>query len=209
MAEGYIPIPRIVVGEESLVSASRANKLIDAVNALMGAKIAPIANVGKMMASGGHVIYDFQVFDSRLKALEAGGGIGGNTNANSLPFGICNTSPNANFASVNVRFAAVGNIVPNGIGADINLSMPNSDTNIYLNITIDNNATVTAASINTGSVPSDNATKAYKLIGNVHVVSNVVTIINQALLFSQTFVACGRNTTDPATTPGTYYWQVS
>jgi len=142
-----------------------------------------------------------------LRSLEAGGASG---NAMALPFQINDTSPNANFASVNVRFAAIGNIIPAGISADINLTIPNSTTSIYLNITIDNNAAVTAASINTGSVPSPNtATKAYSLIGNVTVLNNVVSVIDQALLFSQTFVACNRNTADPDTTPGTYVLQVS
>jgi hypothetical protein len=108
-----------------------------------------------------------------------------------------------------VRFGTFGNIVPTGVGTDFTLTIPNSNTTLYANITIDNNAAVTAVSINTGSVPSPNtATKAYSLIGNVQVVNNIVTIIDQSLLFSQTFVACNRNTSDPATTPGTYFLQV-
>lgn len=208
MADGFKPIPRCKKGDKSLVDAEYANQLIDLLNMLGGMTVAPIQNVGKFMMAGGQGILDLAALDSRLRAVEGATG-GGAANVR-LPFQINDTSPNANFASVNVRFATIGNNVPEGIGQDINLSIPNSNTTIYLNITIDNNATVTAASINTGSVPSPNtATKAYSLIGNVQVVNNIVTVIDQALLFSQTFVACNRNTSDPATTPGTYFLQVS
>ncbi len=208
MADGYKPIPRCQPGSLSLVSANYANQIIDLANAIGGGKVSPIANVGKFMLAGGQFILDLSAFDQRLRAIEAGGG-GGSGNV-ALPFQINDTSPNANFASVNVRFASVGSIVPAGIATDINLTIPNSNTSIYLNITIDNNATVTAASINTGSLPSPNtSTKAYSLIGNVRVINNIVSVIDQDLLLSQSFVACNRNTADPSTTPGTYYLQVS
>jgi hypothetical protein len=208
MAEGFKPIPRCQPGGISLVSAEYANQIIDLANALGSGKIAPIANVGKMMLAGGQFIIDLSVLDQRLRAVEGGASSGGNVTAGILPFGINDTSPNANFASVNVRFATVGNNVPAGIGTDINLTIPNSNTTVYLNITIDNNAFVTACSINTGAVPSPNtATKAYSLIGNIQVVNNIVTVIDQSLLYSQSFVACNRNTSDPATTPGTYFLQ--
>ena len=210
MADGWKNIPRCTPGGISLVSADYANQLIDLANAIGGGKVAPIANVGKMMLAGGQFILDLSLFDARLRAVEAGGGGGSGASVNQLPFGISDTSPNANFASVNVRFASVGNIVPNGIATDITLSIPNSNTTVYLNMTIDNNAAVTAASVNTGAVPSPNtATKAYSLIGNVRVVNNIVTVIDQSLLLSQSFVACNRNTADPATTPGTYFLQVA
>jgi len=208
MADGWKNIPRCLPGGTSLISANYANQLIDFVNAIGGGQIAPINNVGKMMLAGGQFILDLSLFDARLRAVE-GGSSGGGT-AGILPFGINDTSPNANFASVNVRFATVGNNIPAGIGTSINLSIPNSNTTVYLNITIDNNATVTACSINTGAVPSPNtATKAYSLIGNIQVVNNIVTVIDQSLLYSQSFVACNRNTSDPATTPGAYFLQVS
>lgn len=209
MADGFTPLPRIVKGDVSLVSAERANQLIDFVNAIGGGKIAPIANVGKMMMAGGQFILDLSLMDARLRAVEAGGG-GGSTGSNALPFGISDTSPNANFASVNVRFGTVGNNTPAGVGSDITLSIPNSNTTIYLNVTINNNGAVTAGFVSSGNaVPADNATKAYHLIGNVRVINNIVTTIDQSLLFAQEFVACNRNTSDPTTTPGTYYWQVA
>jgi hypothetical protein len=160
------------------------------------------------MNAGGQFILDLSLLDARLRAVE--GATSGNMVTNPLPFTITDTSPNANFAAVNVRFGTIGNIVPVGVGVDFNLSIPNSNTTFYANITIDNNATVTAVSINTGSVPSPNtATKAYAFIGNVQVVNNIVLLPDQSLYLSQSFVACNRNTSDPATTPGTYFLQVS
>lgn len=209
MADGVIAIPTVKKGGVSLVSAEYANKIIVPLNAILQGRIAPIANVGSFKYAGGQFILDLSLFDQRLRAVEAGGG-GGSTNVSALPFGITDTSPNANFASVNVRFGTVGNNTPAGVSTSINLTTPNSTTCIYLNVTIDNNAGVTAGFISTAnSVPADNSTKAYHLIGNVTVLNNVVSVIDQSLLFSQEFVACDRNASDPATTPGTYYWQVS
>lgn len=208
MAEGFKPIPRCKKGDVSLIDAEYANQLIDLLNALGGTTVSPIANVGKFMMAGGQSILDLSQFDARLRALEVNTGGAANVTAGYLPFGINDTSPNANFASVNVRFGTIGNNVPTGVGVDFNLTIPNSNTTFYANITIDNNATVTGVTINTGSVPTPNtATKAYAFIGNVQVVNNIVTVIDQSLLLSQSFVACNRNTSDPATTPGTYFLQ--
>jgi hypothetical protein len=208
MADGFKNIPRCQPGGLSLVSADYANQLIDFANAIGQGRVAPIANVGKFMLAGSQFILDLSLFDQRMRALEAASG--GGASANSLPFGISDTSPNANFASVNVRFGTVGNNTPAGVSSDITLTIPNSNTCVYLNITIDNNAGVTAGFISSGnSVPADNSTKAYHLIGNVRVINNVVTQIDQSLLFSQEFVACDRNVSDPTTTPGTYHWQVA
>lgn len=113
MADGWIPIPRIQEGGISLVSATEANKLIDAVNALMGAKIAPIANVGKMLSAGGQVIYDYTAFDSRLRAVEGAiyGPSGNNTVSlsnkvnmivNSLNTASINATCNANTSAITV-----------------------------------------------------------------------------------------------------------
>jgi len=208
MAEGFKPIPRCQPGGVSLISADYANMLIDLANAIGGGKVSPIANVGQMFLAGGQFILDLSVLDARLRAVEAAGGGGGSNTI--LPFQISDISPNANFASVNVRYGTIGNNVPTGVGVAFNLSIPNSNTTFYANITIDNNATVTGVTINTGSVPSPNtSTKAYAFIGNVQVVNNIVTVIDQSLYLSQSFVACNRNTSDPATTPGTYYLQVA
>lgn len=207
MADGFKPIARCQPGDISLVSANYANQLIDLLNSLGGMTVAPIQNVGKFMLSGPRGILDLSLFDARLRAVEGVIGSGGNQQ---FPFQINDTSPNTNFASVNVRFGTIGANIPTGVGTDINLTIPNSNTTLYANITIDNNATVTGVTINTGSLPSPNtSTKAYSRIGIVQVINNIVTVIDQDLMFSQSFVACNRNTDDPDTTPGTYYLQVS
>lgn len=206
MADGVVKIPECKKGGTSLVDAEYANKIIVPLNAILQGRVAPIANVGSFKYAGGQFILDLSQFDARLRAVE--GSAGGS--ATVLPFQISDTSTNNTAARANVRFGTIGGIVPTGVGTDFTLTIPNSNTTFYANITIDNNATVTAVSINTGSVPTPNtSTKAYSLIGNVQVVNNIVTVIDQSLLFSQTFVACNRNTSDPTTTPGTYYLQVS
>ncbi len=203
-------IARIVPGSNSLISANRANELIDAINALRSFVLTPNVNVGSFSFLKSQAILDLSKFDARLRAVEANNssGLFSNNVTAQLPFGVF--IPNANAAIVNVRIASVGGILPNGIATNIPLTTPNSNTTIYLNITIDNNATVTAASINTGALPTPNTyTKAYARIANVQVLNSNVYIIDQDLLFSQSFVACGRDKSDPNTTPGTYFLQVS
>jgi hypothetical protein len=208
MADGFKPIPRCKKGGDSLVSAEYANQLIDLLNALGGMTVAPIQNTGKFMVAGGRGILDLAAFDARLRAVEgSAGAIGSNA---TFPFQINDTSPNANYASVNVRYGSIGAIIPNGISADIPLTIPNSNTSLYLEITIDANAAVTAVNVNTGATPTPNtAYAAYAHIGNVRVIDNIVSVIDQDLMFSQSFVSCNRNTSDPETTPGTYFLQVS
>ena len=101
MADGFIPIPRIVVGEESLVSASRANEIIDLLNAIGGGRVAPIANVGKMMLAGGQFIIDLSLFDARLRKVEAAvyGPAGNNTTSLANTVAMINNSLHA--ASIN------------------------------------------------------------------------------------------------------------
>ena len=108
MADGYLPIPRVVEGGESLVSAKYANMLIDAINALMKAKVAPVAGVGNMLAAGGQVVYDFTQFDQRLKVVEGLtlGPVGGNgvtlqNKVNSIIQSIDNATANASCGANN------------------------------------------------------------------------------------------------------------
>jgi len=215
MADGFLNIPKCKKGDVSLVSAEYANKLIEVINAFGGGIVSPTTNVGSMKLAGGRFILDLAAVDGRLKKLEANiatgtGGSGGTVYANGLPFGINDTSPNANYAQVNVRYGTVGNNVPTNVASNISLTTPNSNTSIYINATINNNGAVTGAVVSTGNnVPADTSTQAYKLIGNVRVSGSAVTVIDQSLLFSQEFVVCGRNTTDINNTPGTYYWQVA
>ncbi len=67
-------IPRIEAGGDSLVSAKKANELIDAINAIRAAMITPNTNVGKFSVSGSQFILDLSQFDQRLQAVEAQSG---------------------------------------------------------------------------------------------------------------------------------------
>lgn len=200
MADGFTPIPRIQVGGDSLVSAKLANQLIDAINALGAAKLAPIANFGSMKMAGGFVVYDYTAADVRLRALEGGSA------AVEFPFQISALSNTV----VNVRYGTIHDLAPTGVNTNITLS-GTANYNIYLNTVINNNGIPTAASIGntTGNVPTDTSLLAYKLIGQVGISSNNITQINQSLMFSQDFTACNRNTSDPTTTPGTYFFFVT
>lgn len=63
-------IAPVVAGEESLVSAKRANELIDAINAIRAGTVAPAVNVGKFSCTANQFILDLSLFDNRLKAVE-------------------------------------------------------------------------------------------------------------------------------------------
>lgn len=84
MATPSSPIPRCVAGQNSLVSADYANKIIDPLNAVLQARVAPIANVGAFNWAGkGQFILDLGPLASRVTVLEqrgAGSGLptGGN-----------------------------------------------------------------------------------------------------------------------------------
>src|SRR6478752_9840948 len=104
MAGGVQLIPKCKPGGKSLVSADYANRIIIPLNAILQGKVAPIAGVGSFNYAGGQFILDLSALDSRLRSLESGGSSSASA---ALPFQINNTSPNANFASVNVRFAAI------------------------------------------------------------------------------------------------------
>lgn len=108
MADGWKPIERIQEGGVSLVSAKKANELIDAINALMGAKIVPIAGFGKMMAAGGQVIYDYTAADGRL-----GGNIDG------LQGQIDNINNRINNATINANGVCMGNNITINISLNI------------------------------------------------------------------------------------------
>lgn len=70
MASPSEQIPRVQVGGVSLVSAEYANQLIDRLNAIGGATLAPIANVGSFKFAGGSFILDLSVLDRRVFACE-------------------------------------------------------------------------------------------------------------------------------------------
>lgn len=107
MPAGAQQIPRVEVGGVSLVSAEYANKLIGAINAVRGARVAPVAGVGKFVVSESDFILDLSDLDARLRSLASGAELnavyntGGITNSNVL-------------VSANVRYAEFRAIGVNG-----------------------------------------------------------------------------------------------
>jgi hypothetical protein len=111
--------------------------------------------------------------------------------------------------NVKVRLATVNGIVPTNINTNIDVSGSNTTWAIYLWAILDTDGsilTVEVASSSAGTVPADDDTNAYLLIGQVTVAAAEITEVLPSLAWSQTFVTCGRDEADPATTPGTYYW---
>jgi len=103
----------------------------------------------------------------------------------------------------------------NGISATntaTNISISSDATwNIYMDATIASSGLPTAAAVtaSTSAIPSDTSTHSYRRIGTVVRASGAITTVTPVMAWSQEFVACGRDTADPTTTPGTYYWLVS
>lgn len=71
MQTTWSPIKRIEAGGTSLLSAEKANELIDAINALGRMQINPTANVGTFYMGNPFGILDLGLLDSRLSNVEA------------------------------------------------------------------------------------------------------------------------------------------
>lgn len=81
----------------------------------------------------------------------------------------------------------------------------------YMKADLTTTGTVTTATVltTTATIPADTSMIAYTTIGTVGTSSSTITQVNPMLAWSQTFVACGRDSAAPGTTPGTYYWVVA
>lgn len=103
----------------------------------------------------------------------------------------------------------------NGVSATntaTNISISSDATwNIYMALTLPSSGIPSAAVVtaSTSAIPADTDAAAYRRIGTVVRASGVITSVTPVMAWSQEFVACGRDTADPTTTPGTYYWVVS
>jgi hypothetical protein len=64
-------IARIEPGGESLISAKKANELIDAINAMRAAVLFPNTNVGSFLVTNSQFILNLSQFDQRLQAVES------------------------------------------------------------------------------------------------------------------------------------------
>lgn len=120
--------------------------------------------------------------------------------------------------NVKVTLGTINGIIPTDINTPIDVSGTDGTWTFFLHATLGADGIPTAvavendgAAVGPGSgVPTDNSDNAYLLIGLVDVASSVIDGDAQpSLAWSQTFVACGRDPDDPATTPGTYYWVVA
>ena len=113
--------------------------------------------------------------------------------------------------NVIVSLGTVNGIIPTGVATNIDVSGTDGTWSIYLHATLGSDGIPTAVEILSGTtgVPADDSSNSYMLLGQAVVVSAVITSAAATLWMSQTFVTCGRNSADPTTTPGTYYWQVA
>lgn len=138
---------------------------------------------------------------NKLPPNEPGGGGGGTLQ---FPFQIVLGAGTATFT---VRYGTIEDTAPTDVGTPLPWT-DDATTTIWIDSTLDSDGLITAATIDSGTsgIPADTFSHAYKLVGEVVADSGVATV-NQSLMFSQSFQACGRDPNDPETTPGTYqYW---
>lgn len=110
-----------------------------------------------------------------------------------------------------VTAATVNGLTPTNIATAIDISASSTTWNIYLDATLGSDGIPTAVTVtaSTSAIPADTSTHAYIAIGTAVVTAGEITSVSPTLAWSQTFVTCGRDSADPTTTPGTYFWQVA
>jgi hypothetical protein len=114
--------------------------------------------------------------------------------------------------NVKVLLGTVNGIIPTDVNTPLDISGADDTWYIYLHASLGADGIPTAVAVESldgGPVPPDDDDNAYLLIGLAVVASAVITSVSPSLAWPQTFVACGRDPDDPATTPGTYYWTVA
>lgn len=121
---------------------------------------------------------------------------------------------------LSITFGQVNGITPSGgwagggddVGVDVDVSgYSNGTYNIYVHCTLGSDGIPTAVEVlaNTSAVPPNTSSDSYRLNGRATIASGVITVVNPSMAWSQEFVTCGRDPSDPSTTPGTYFWQVA
>ena len=112
---------------------------------------------------------------------------------------------------VYVTAATVNGLTPTNIATAIDISASSTTWNVYLDATLGSDGIPTAVTVtaSTSAIPADTSTHAYIAIGTAVVAAGEITSVSPTLAWSQTFVTCGRDSADPTTTPGTYFWQVA
>jgi hypothetical protein len=107
-----------------------------------------------------------------------------------------------NTENVKVVFGTVNGFTPTDVETNIDVSGSDGTWAIYMQATI-SATSVTGAAVGSdsgGSVPSDDATNSYRLIGEVDVVSSVITAVRPAMAWSQEVVVC------TAEDPSSFHW---
>lgn len=165
--------------------------------------IPPIPPISRRKVIGPDSIYKFEPTEDVIQSEPVGGG------STSFVPPMC--LEQVDDTNVKVKFGQVNSITPTGIATNIDVSGTDGTWSIYLDCTLDSAGAVTAAAVSsaTTGVPADTYDHAYKLIGEADVASSLITAVRYSLLFSQGFVACGRDSADPSTTPGTFYFFVA
>lgn len=119
-----------------------------------------------------------------------------------------------------VKFGQVNGITPSGgwagggndVGVNVDISGYAYGTyNVYVHCTLAATGLPSAVEVlaNTSAVPADDSNNSYRLIGTAVVASGVAGTISPSMAWSQEFVTCGRDSADPTTTPGTYFWELA
>lgn len=151
------------------------------------------------------ILARLEQLEDTVSDLSGGGGGGGGTITPAFELSIIDAD------NIQVRAGAVANVVATGTATNIDINGSDGTKKIFLDCTIDTDGLVTAVAVDWDdtAVPSDTSTHAYLLIGEAVVASAVVTSVTTLRPFSKDFIACGRDTADSTTTPGTYHFGIS
>lgn len=126
----------------------------------------------------------------RLVKLEEEGGGGGTTG--DWPLKLVRVDD----SNVKVLLGTVAGFTPTDIETPIDVSGTDATWAIVMHATI-SGTTVTAVEViseKTGSVPADDATNSYRLIGQADVVSGVITAVRPSMAWSMNVVICTSGT---------------
>ncbi len=146
-------------------------------------------------------------FGRSIDPPATGGGPGGAPTTATWPMQLVQVDDE----NVKVLLATVNGLTPGDIATPIDVSGTNGTWYIYLAAVLNDDGSIDTVDVMSGTsaIPSDDSGTAYIQIGQVTVVSSVITEVSPTLAWSQTFITCGRDPDDPGTTPGAYYWVVA
>lgn len=135
----------------------------------------------------------------QLKTSPYGGG-GGGTTSGDWPLKLVAVDTE----NVKVLLGTVSGFTPTGIATNIDVSGSDGTWAIYMHASL-SGTSVTAVEVSSdsgGSVPSDDSTNSYRLIGRVTVASSVITVTEPSMAWSQNLTICTADTPPYAWTTG-------